>query len=670
MRSSIIMFALLCGMIAGPFTNHLQSQTIFNNKQFTQDTTLTVNGSPYEVVSDLTVSGGATLTLEAGVKLIFEPQVNFFLDGKLKVKGTQGDSVRFEVKPDSIRRIWNWPRWEGISSPPNATQAPVIEAAYMHVRHASLFLDQFDSVSVRHSAFWYNDANAEAGSFMEFEHCYFHWYATSIIGTARVSYSTFNNGGTGISSVKSNIQHCTFMLNESGAVWDRNGTVINHSSFVNNNYALIISTSFSWPQGFRDSTFVLHNEFRDNINAIEVEDDSFSANIHGVFRHNLVCGTTVMSLLLVDSTSIDFSQNCWCSLDTAEVLSYMNRLTNSGLQPITDPGFLLPFETDCVPDLVYPGDANHDQLVNVLDILTIGQYFGQTGPPRPNASLAWQGQEAPDWDSLQTTGYDLKHADCNGDSTIDWADTTAVRLHYGNTHRSRRTASVNGIPLILQAPANAQNPGDTVRLPIALGTVDTIASNVYGIAFSIHYDSSQVVPYPSVAFFNSWLGNPGNDLITFWYLDSVNHRVDVALVRTNGLARTGFGHIAELVVVIDDDITKREVPLRLSFSGVHAIDSAGNTIPISSYVERTVVEVEYFGNLFRTYPNPAPHYFSVEPKTSAPYDVILIDMTGKQWLDRRNVIGMHRIPMSDKPGGLYILQVRTGGIMETFKVVH
>jgi len=309
----------------------------------------------------------------------------------------------------------------------------------------------------------------------------------------------------------------------------------------------------------------------------------------------------------------------------------------------------------------------------MLDILTIGQFFGHTGPPRPNATLNWQGQYAPDWGTTQPTGYDLKHADCDGDSTIGWADTLAVRLNYGRTHRARRTASANGIPLILQAPSAAQNPGDTVHLPILLGTVDTVAHHVYGIAFSIHYDPSQVVPFPNVQFLNSWLGTPGTDMITFWYLDSLASRIDVALVRTNGLSRSGFGQIAELVVVIDDDITKRNIPLRLSLSNVHAIDSAGAGIPIREWVEPTVVAVEDpedIGLLFRAYPNPANHFVIVEPKISVPYDVIMVDMTGRCWLSKNNLMGRQRFSLVDKPGGLYVLQFRTRGFTETFKIVH
>jgi hypothetical protein len=674
MKSSIIIYSLLLGLLFGPLWGKVQAQTIFNNKHFTQDTILTVNGSPYEVTSDLVVSGGATLTLEAGVKLIFDPDVQFFLEGKIKANGIQGDSVYLVVTPDTTTRPfpfnqrWEWHEWKGITGLANGSKAPVIEAEYFVATDAEFLFNELDSVTVRHSSFLYNDTVAVISSNLEADHCLFSYYLKGIRGTFQISHSIFTGGWEGLISDKGIIEHSQLLNHEGIALLDQNGTIIRHCSIINNQEGIRLTTSSSWAPGFRDTSLILHNELIDNSVGIRAVDQPNAVNIEGRVRDNVICGYFEIDLMVADSFNIDFSQNCWCSTDTTEILNKMFPIT--GGSSLSDPTFLLPFQTDCVPDQVYPGDANHDQVADVLDILAIGQYFGQTGPSRPNATLSWQGQDATDWDSLQTTGYDLKHIDSDGNGTIGWSDTLAVRLNYGRTHRSRRTASVSGIPLILQAPATVQNPGDTVRLPIALGTVDTIANNIYGIAFSIHYDSTQLAPHPSVAFFNSWLGNPGTDLITFWHLDSVDHRVDVAFVRTNGQARTGFGQIAELVVVIDDDITKREVPLRLSFSNVHAIDTAGNMIAVSDFVERTVVEVEYFGNLFRAYPNPASNFIFVEPKTSAPYNVIFVDMTGKEWITRQNLIGKQRISLANQPRGLYVLRAQTGGISESFKVVH
>ena len=69
-------------------------------------------------------------------------------------------------------------------------------------------------------------------------------------------------------------------------------------------------------------------------------------------------------------------------------------------------------------DMIFPGDANHDQIASNIDFLQLGVFYGVAGPARQNAIIDWVGQLGPDWDTTQANGYDIKHVDCDGNGTI------------------------------------------------------------------------------------------------------------------------------------------------------------------------------------------------------------------------------------------------------------
>ena len=79
---------------------------------------------------------------------------------------------------------------------------------------------------------------------------------------------------------------------------------------------------------------------------------------------------------------------------------------------------------------VWPGDTNRDGVVDVLDLLAIGEFWGETGSPRmPPAETLWEAQPAVPWEKEEAT-----YADTNGDGTIDEKDLNAVDKNWGQTH--------------------------------------------------------------------------------------------------------------------------------------------------------------------------------------------------------------------------------------------
>jgi hypothetical protein len=59
------------------------------------DATWSTAGSPWQVLEDLTVAGGATLLLEPGVVVELDPQISIFVEGALQARGTVTAPITF-----------------------------------------------------------------------------------------------------------------------------------------------------------------------------------------------------------------------------------------------------------------------------------------------------------------------------------------------------------------------------------------------------------------------------------------------------------------------------------------------------------------------------------------------------------------------------------------------
>ena len=138
---------------------------------------------------------------------------------------------------------------------------------------------------------------------------------------------------------------------------------------------------------------------------------------------------------------------------------------------------------------VWLGDANDDNIANNLDLLPIGLHHSATGTTRANASINWNCQPSQDWGTgiNGNPNVDIKHVDCDGNGTINDADTNAIILNWSQTHlKSGGQTSSNGV--VIYVDTATTNPGDTVSLPIILGS-SLQPGTGYGIAFTVTYDT-------------------------------------------------------------------------------------------------------------------------------------------------------------------------------------
>jgi hypothetical protein len=336
--------------------------------------------------------------------------------------------------------------------------------------------------------------------------------------------------------------------------------------------------------------------------------------------------------------------------------------------------------------LVWPGDANNDLVADAFDLLPIGLAFGNTGPLRPGASNTWVGQASMPWQDTLAGGLDKKYVDCDGSGTINAADTIPINLNYGLTHTkgnlpvARGTSTDPAFRLVLPDSASV---GDTIEAPILLGDSLIAANNVYGYAFTLHYDASLIDSSTFwIDFNNSWVGNATNSIHMFH-----NHPLvancDASQVRTNHIAVSGMGEVCRAHFVIIDNIDgKRQVldsaQLEIFFTAVQIIGLNGEAVAVDVLADSMIVYdrttetmVPHMTESVYVYPNPVNEgtALTIESKGMTMEALEVVSIHG-QLLLRQAVDGDHvQLDMTDYAAGLYFVRVNAGGKWTVRRVV-
>lgn len=246
--------------------------------------------------------------------------------------------------------------------------------------------------------------------------------------------------------------------------------------------------------------------------------------------------------------------------------------------------------TDCV----FPGDANQDGEANFYDLLDLGVGNGVTGPVRPNATIEWIGQLAPDWAQTTSDGVNYKHLDCDGNGIIDEADAQAISANYFTMNAPNPTSEASA-PLIdiefaedtIYVDVNSSIETYVIKANLKVGNSQFPASNIYGLALYLSYPGD-LVSEDSVSFEyynNSFFGAP-NEVLWVPNDQYANEQIDIGLTRLDGSSVSGSGIIGEGEFIIEADILdgrviNGDVHFPISINGVKMIDEDGNELPIN-----------------------------------------------------------------------------------------
>lgn len=283
--------------------------------------------------------------------------------------------------------------------------------------------------------------------------------------------------------------------------------------------------------------------------------------------------------------------------------------------------------------VVWPGDANYDLAADNTDILSIGIAFGETGGVRPNASLVWMAQPNYEWNREFADSTDIVHADCDGDGVIGFSDTNAVSLNYGQTHPPRLAAPEEvqsvGAEIKVIITQAAYQPGDTVELPIWLGTQNSPVNNAYGLVFTMNWDHPFIEPGTlEFDYSNSWFLANGNNV----HLDKPfysSQYCDLGMSRINHFDTSGTGELVLMRFVLTQNANG---PLKFWFTDYKMIDFNEDTLamfPTGGTINAAVGIEEYNQQQVSAYPNPTNGNLTVNSTLAGQGTITLYDVAGR-----------------------------------------
>ena len=270
-------------------------------------------GSPYNVSGNLVVFDGVEITIEPGVKVLFEPSSGMELRGKLLAIGTVSDSIVFTSSLSSPT-IGAWNGIKVIGTDPTASGNQV-SMHYVKGMYASTFID-LDF--------------AYQGPY-NFTNCHF-------------SYNGKINEDGG--SPSTNFDYCVFELNDQALDWCQFDSRVSNSHFYNNTIGLIGISQVETCYFSGHSNYAMHpygettgctieynnigvktgfnaenHSFINNTvmnNSVGLEINSFFNGTQN-FTGNRICNNTIYNFKLLSQNNADLGMNCWCSTDESQI---------------------------------------------------------------------------------------------------------------------------------------------------------------------------------------------------------------------------------------------------------------------------------------------------------------------------------------------------------------
>lgn len=334
----------------------------------------------------------------------------------------------------------------------------------------------------------------------------------------------------------------------------------------------------------------------------------------------------------------------------------------------------------CNTDTVWAGDANADYGVSAFDPLAIAVAYGKTGPTRANATMLWQPEYCVDWTDTFANGVNMKHADCNGDGVVDTTDLMAVNLNWGNTHTKQGgKLKTTGAPdLYFDLAGISFVSGNSVSIPIKLGSTAAPMNNFYGLATTISVGGVTLAAAPTISYSQSWLGTTAQTL-SFIKPGAGNTSVNWAYARKDQQNTNGHGTIALLHFTLPAGISTA-TPLTLSFAGTSMVDNKLNEMPATAFneLDTTVLIVPVgitkpSGNISyaTVVPNPsgkeARLHFSMA--AAAALHCTITDVAGRvvHYESGSFPAGQQRLALPDAATGEYLIHLSSDGMTSTIK---
>ncbi|MFK8009016.1 MAG: PKD domain-containing protein [Saprospiraceae bacterium] len=342
-------------------------------------------------------------------------------------------------------------------------------------------------------------------------------------------------------------------------------------------------------------------------------------------------------------------------------------------------------------DCVWPGDTDTNMVVNHFDLLNIGLAYDSVGTTRENASFDWFGQPSFDWSqTTPSANVNYKHIDTDGNGIIEAADTMAITQNFGLTHNFSDPDILNqftdlppsdGFSVVtpFYVEPDTLIEGETIALDIILGDVSNVVVGLYGIGFSIEYDSSVIVSgSASINFDNCWLGDVDADAISIQFDFHSPGRIDAAITRIDGMEMDGYGLFGEFIITLEDDIllwdgngsnnfggTTNDVFADFAITNYHLINFSQEEIlvegmtTIAPIEETTSLSSIELNELISVFPNPANDAFFIASQKIDIERVRIFSTTGELKSVKTKTGNNLEFSTEELASGIYFIEIQT-----------
>jgi hypothetical protein len=248
-------------------------------------------------------------------------------------------------------------------------------------------------------------------------------------------------------------------------------------------------------------------------------------------------------------------------------------------------------------------------------VLPIGLNHAQTVDFRNQISIDWIGQQALNTGDTLANGVDVKHADCNGDGQINAIDIDAITANYNYVHYSEKSTNAEcNFPLYVVKPSLIKED-EALTIQIGLDLSANPLQDVYGITFTLEYDTQFVVPGTiTTQGVNAWFGTENANYLKVNIDDFPAGKMDVAVVGIDHLNRNGGGILLDGIWTMEDVV----IPIAQGFDTTslvisnvtiidyneNVIDACGGRFDFQVYDKNVGIVERTYGHL-EMYPNPS-----------------------------------------------------------------
>lgn len=323
-------------------------------------------------------------------------------------------------------------------------------------------------------------------------------------------------------------------------------------------------------------------------------------------------------------------------------------------------------------DGMWPGDTDINGIVNQYDLLNVGIAFDSEGVARIE-STDWNPFYVQDWEENTPASWiNFKHMDTDGNGTINAQDTVAISLNWGLTNDNwdddgfmpnLEISFTQEAPFFIES--DTVNTDQTASFDIILGDETNHATDIYGLAFTITFNPEVTVPGSAhVLLDNSWLGAPGQNLLSLYKEDYEAGELHVGITRTDGSNITGHGNIGVMQITIKDVIFRGDLTeMQLGIENVRIINASEqdilvNPIETTTYIDATTNTFNPgIQHKINVYPSPATDKIFISAESIEVTDIELYNAQGS--MIRKMNQALTELKVDNLSSGSYYLRILT-----------